>query len=373
MAEPFQRTSVRAKVLLALLGVGLGLLAAELLCSLAFDLLGVRQQRPARTLGLIYENTPGFRVPGNGWTCRFNRWGLVGEEHPLRKPPGERRIVLLGDSVAMGINVRIEHSTASRLERELTRRGPEGSRTRLLNFGVMSYNLWDYYYCLRAKGWRFEPDGVLLLLCLNDAWPKALGLPLPERGRVGPWALAKHLLVKSRFVYACLYVLDLKRFLVPFLGSAAGLPAKELPSDPRSSELLESLDPSSRRSLRETAATEGWSGEALRDSLRAILQDNDWDKALPALGAIARECRLRGVPFKVAVFPVSFQVRPGYRDERPQRQIMAYLRAEGIEAVDLRPALSEASRRGRMFLRGDLLHPTEAGHRVAAREILRMF
>jgi lysophospholipase L1-like esterase len=373
LEDSSRRTSARTKLLLGLLGVGLGVLAAEALCCLAFDVLGVRQQRPSRVFGLIYENTPGFLVPGNGWSCRFNRWGLVGEDHPLRKPAGERRIVLLGDSVAMGINVRAEHSTAAILEKELNRRGPRGSRTRLLNFGVMSYNLWDYYYCLRAKGWRFEPDGVLLFLCLNDAWPKALGLPLPGKGGVGLWPRAKHLLVKSRFVYTCLYVLDLKRFLVPFFGPAAGLPAKGLPSDPRSVSLLDTLDPSSRSSLRETASTEGWSEEALRDSLRAILLDNDWPKALPVLGAIADECRRRGVPFKVAVFPVSFQVRPGYRDGRPQKEIMAYLRAEGIEAVDLRPALSAASRRGRMFLRGDLLHPTEEGHRVASLEILKMF
>jgi hypothetical protein len=364
----------RGRLILVGLGLLTGLLAAEAACCLAYDVFGVYQQRPSRVFGLIYENVPHFESNIKGIRYKSNRWGMVGEELPLGKPPGESRIVLLGDSIAIGAGVRAEQSAAGLVERALNKTAPAGTRVRLLNFGTLSYNLWDYYYCLRGKAWRFQPDGVLLFLCLNDAFPKALGLPLPgPDGRIGLWPRLKHLAIKSRLVYSCLYVFNVNKLLKPFFGQAAGVQARGLPSDPQSTRLLGTLDPSSREALRATALQEGWSEQALRDAVREVLIDNNWPKALPVFTAIAQECRQRGVPFKVAVFPVSFQVQPGYRDERPQKEIMAFLRAQGIESVDLRPALREAARHGRVFIHGDMLHPDEAGHPAAAREIMKLF
>jgi lysophospholipase L1-like esterase len=362
------------RLILLCLGLLTGLLTAEAACIMAYDVLRVYQQRPSWVFGLTYENVPHFESNIRGIRYRFNSWGMVGEDIPTAKPTGERRLVLLGDSIAMGVGVRAEQSSTKLVERALSKIAPSGGRVRILNFGTLSYNLWDYYYCLRGKGWRFQPDGVLLFLCLNDAWPKALGLPLPgPDGRIGLWPRFKHLLIKSRLVYSCLYVFNVNKLLKPFFGKAAGVPAQGLPSDPLSAKLLGTLDPSSREALRATAEQEGWTEQTLRDAVREIIIDNNWPKALPVFAAIAQECQQRGVPFKVVVFPVSFQVQAGYRDERPQKEIMAYLRAQGIESVDLRPPLSEAAKHGRVFLHGDMLHPNEAGHQVVTREIMKMF
>ncbi|MBI5239576.1 MAG: hypothetical protein HY926_03825 [Elusimicrobia bacterium] len=372
MIEP--PVSLGAKLLLVLLGCLCALLTAEAACVTAYDALRVYQQRPSWVFGLTYENVPDFQTHVRGVTYRFNRRGMVGEDLPEAKPAGERRLLLLGDSIAMGVGARPEQGAARLLELALAKSAPAGAKVRLLNFGTLSYNVWDYYYCLRGKGWGFAPDAVLVFLCLNDAWPKALGLPLPgPDGRLGLWPRLKHLLVKSRLVYSCLYVFNVNKLLKPLFGKAAGVPVKGLPSDPLSEKLLGTLDASSLESLRRGAAEEGWGEQAMRDAIREILVDNNWPKALPALSAMARECRSRGVPFKVAVFPVNFQVSAGWRDERPQKEIMDYLRAHGIEAVDLKPALRQAARRGRVFVQGDMLHPDPAGQRVVARELLKLF
>lgn len=374
MAPPEPGPSLRVRLFLVLLGCVFGVLAAEAACILAYDVLRVYQQRPSWVFGLTYENVPDFQTHVRGVTYRFNRWSMVGDDLPKAKPSGESRLLLLGDSIAMGVGARPEQGAARLVERALAKAAPPGKTVRLLNFGTLSYNVWDYYYCLRGKGWGFSPDGVLLFLCLNDAWPKALGLPLPgPDGRLGLWPRFKHLLIKSRLVYSCLYVFNVNKLLKPLLGRTAGVPVKGLPTDPFSEKLLGTLDPSSREALRRGAAEEGWDEGAMRDAIREILVDNSWAKALPALSAMAEECRRRGVPFKVAVFPVNFQAMPGWRDERPQKEILAYLRERGIEAVDLRPALAAAGRRGRVFVRGDMLHPDPAGQAVAAREILTMF
>lgn len=374
MAPPEPGPSLRAKLFLVLLGCLFGVLAAEAACILAYDVLRVYQQRPSWVFGLTYENVPDFQTHVRGITYRFNRWGMVGDDLPRAKPDNESRLLLLGDSIAMGVGARPEQGAARLVERALAKAAPPGKTVRLLNFGTLSYNVWDYYYCLRGKGWGFSPDGVLLFLCLNDAWPKALGLPLPgPDGRLGLWPRFKHLLIKSRLVYSCLYVFNVNKLLKPLLGRTAGVAVQGLPSDPLSEKLLATLDPSSREALRRGAAEEGWDEGAMRDAIREILVDNNWAKALPALSAMAEECRRRGVPFKVAVFPVNFQAMPGWHDERPQKEILAYLRERGIESVDLRPALAAAGRRGRVFVRGDMLHPDPAGQAVVAREILTMF
>jgi tetratricopeptide (TPR) repeat protein len=93
-----------------------------------------------------------------------NSHGQRDVERSLEKPPGVRRILLLGDSVVEGIGIRDLDDTISR---QLESLYPEG-RTEVLNFGVSSYCTKAEVALLEEKGLEFRPDVVVLIFVRND-------------------------------------------------------------------------------------------------------------------------------------------------------------------------------------------------------------
>ena len=85
------------------------------------------------------------------------------------KPPDERRIVILGDSLVLSVQVSLQETFAKQLERSL--QASDGShRWRVINAGVQGYSPVDqwlfYHYVVKA----FEADLVLLVAFVgNDA------------------------------------------------------------------------------------------------------------------------------------------------------------------------------------------------------------
>jgi len=96
------------------------------------------------------------------------------EDHlvPLAKPPGEIRILFLGDSVTFGYLVANEECFVDRVERELRTRVP-GARVECINAGVPGYSLFQGMRFLMTRGLAFEPDLVVLEFGWNDKglWP----------------------------------------------------------------------------------------------------------------------------------------------------------------------------------------------------------
>jgi hypothetical protein len=88
-----------------------------------------------------------------------NSHGQRDVERSLEKPPGVRRILLLGDSVVEGIGIRDLDDTISR---QLEGLYPDG-RTEVLNFGVSSYCTKAEVALLEEKGLEFRPDVVVLI------------------------------------------------------------------------------------------------------------------------------------------------------------------------------------------------------------------
>jgi len=100
-----------------------------------------------------------FPGPGNGL-------GFRDVEHPVRKPEGTYRILILGDSVANGQGVpRREDIFPFRLRARLEELR---LRTEVLSFAVSGYNTQQEVETLREKGLSFRPDLLLLAYCLND-------------------------------------------------------------------------------------------------------------------------------------------------------------------------------------------------------------
>jgi len=96
-----------------------------------------------------------------------NADGFRDVDHPRAKHPDVTRILVLGDSTSVGLGVpELENTWPKRLERRLHRRGQ--SQVEVLNLAVGGYDPEQEVALLEAQGLAFDPDLVLMLVCLND-------------------------------------------------------------------------------------------------------------------------------------------------------------------------------------------------------------
>jgi lysophospholipase L1-like esterase len=116
-----------------------------------------------------------------------NANGHRGPLVPEKKPPGVRRILVLGGSHPFGMWVGVEEMYSSVLQALLDERSP--GQWQVLNAscpGHTSYQGWKY---LERHGLRFEPDIVIDDLGMNDNLALSVSYARPDRevATVPPW------------------------------------------------------------------------------------------------------------------------------------------------------------------------------------------
>ena len=172
-----RRTSLGAGLGLALAGLAAGLLlleAATRVLGLHFPAIS----RPELADGglWVHDRTKGwFHAPGSrGRTflggpdraeVRINSLGLRGPEPARPRPPGLRRVLVMGDSYVFGVGVDEEHLFTTRLARRLSR---EGAPVEVVNAGVSGYANDQQLVLLGEIGPALLPDVVVLVMCDND-------------------------------------------------------------------------------------------------------------------------------------------------------------------------------------------------------------
>lgn len=235
---------------------------------------------------------------------RINHYGLrERDEITPAKPPGQRRVLCLGDSFTFGWGIPEEQGWVRRLEDELR---ADGKDVRTVNCGAAGTVCIDeYWFGLQHRFHVFQPDAVVLTICLNDLIPSSgvtvIG-PSPSTG----WRL-----------------LDL-------LQGALG----RSPLD---------LDPSF-----------DWVGELLRlpkpEGERAGLYDASnkpfeamWSQGVPqkSLREAKAWCEARAIPFLVVLWPFLQGLGPGrtYPFQKLHRMVADDCAAAGIAFLDVLPAL----------------------------------
>jgi lysophospholipase L1-like esterase len=115
--------------------------------------------RPSSLLG--YEHIPNSRTSDG---LPINSYGLVGAEYKISKDKGVYRMLVLGDSIAV-------HAWACDfLEKQLNEDDLLGKRYKfeLWNSGVGSYDVRRYALYFKSKGIKYDPDIVVMFLCMND-------------------------------------------------------------------------------------------------------------------------------------------------------------------------------------------------------------
>lgn len=149
--------------MLTLLSLGLSLLLAEaLLRWIGYDHPQFYRLDPL----LGWRPRPGV----SGWYSgevdnyiAINREGYRDIDHPLAKPPGTYRILLLGDSMSEGVEVALQDLYWKRLESLLAQcTAFSNRRIEVVSLAVNGYGTAQEYLTLREHGLKYRPDLVLL-------------------------------------------------------------------------------------------------------------------------------------------------------------------------------------------------------------------
>jgi lysophospholipase L1-like esterase len=141
----------------------------------------------------LFENDPiiGYRLKPNArvrftttdfdTNIRINSSGVRDDEELGRKPPDERRIVILGDSLVLSVQVPFEQTFGELLEAALNRRAT-GVRYRVVNAGVQGYGPIEEMLWFRRLGPALEPDLVMTVVFVGNDAEDAVA----SRGKIAP-------------------------------------------------------------------------------------------------------------------------------------------------------------------------------------------
>jgi len=313
------------RLLLLAVGVVAGLAFAEVavrLVGAAPEVVLVQEGRfrlsPNPKIG--YEPVPDFEYHGqrdsfHDYQGKSNSLGFRDREHPVAKPPGSFRILVLGDSVAAGQGVGRYEDTFPSLLEKLLRDG--GLEAEVLNFAVTGYNTQQEVETLRDKGLAYDPDLVLLSYCLNDRKRSDGGI-LPtllarEKSAQGVLRSRAHPLLIRSALYRYL------RYRLPW---------GQKPTPPIYGDTVDEY-----------------------------------------FGVLAELAESHGFEVLVTVFPHFGKLLEEYRFHDEHRRTQALAQGSGFYYLDLLEAFRTCRRNATGRLAIDRYHPTALGHRCAAREM----
>lgn len=162
----------RKKVLFMAAVILISLVTMELAFRLAGFLPSAAE--PDKDLGWRWAAGARYRFEEEGFSeGRFNRFGMRDVERAPDKPAGVRRVALLGDSFAEGLQVPLERTFAFLSEQRL--RG-NGVKSEILNFARSGMGPTEELIVLQRDALRLAPDAVCLVYLpgndISDALPR---------------------------------------------------------------------------------------------------------------------------------------------------------------------------------------------------------
>lgn len=257
---------------------------------------------PYHMQGMIDDAQLGFKHPQSvtytlgSNEVKINAHGLRDEEISYAKAADEKRILVLGDSVAFGWGVSQGETFSDRMEFLL--REQAGERWQVINAGVNGYNTEQEAAFLRIEGMRYSPDYVLLIYVSNDVDPVFDPNETTWR-RYPSWPPSLPEAINR--LRQLSYLFQLTQLFVR----------------------MEKMD------LARAAATIDTDTATTRD-IRSMTTHPNWQASKAALLDIARQCEEAGIPFLVGLY--------SSLDGGVDPVLVAELQAEGVDAIHLQPA-----------------------------------
>lgn len=353
--------------MLVLVGLLLPLLLAEGILRVAGALLPGEYQ----TASFIeaHEQFGRRNKPGAGWkrTQEYTSWievsskGLRGPEVEYAKPPGETRVLVLGDSFTFAEQVNQNETFVQRLEDQLTAEG--GGTYRVLNAGSNGWATANELVYLAKEGVRFQPDLVVLAFYVgNDVSDNYRRLDIKRVAEEADLELRgadafdgpRRLLRRSR-LYTFLETGVFAK--LPWFASAEG----------------GSSDASFRRSPRTLdEAQEAWAiTEGLLDRTRDVAESRGarfMVMMIPSADVVAQGGRAKEPDADDLEDGITGEAEPGFED--PHGTLAEIVERHALTTLDLYDAFRQQAARGRqrLYYRQNA-HWTAAGHAIAAREL----
>jgi len=279
---------------------------------------------------ITHHSTGEYRIE-----IRTNSLGMRSDrDYSFAKPPGTYRIVGVGDSFTIGYEVEVEDCYLSRVEQTLR---DAGKPVEVLNLGVSGFGTAEELIMLRERGFKFEPDAVIVGYFDNDIGDNTRS-QLFELGDGGALTRrnASYLpAVKAQdflFSFAAYRFLAENSHLMCFVREQA-------------SEIVQ------KRMRKKSAA------------VQSLTNDDEVRLTAAMLDEVKRECDARGVRLYVLVIP-----SPDNTSNFPQ----AFLENVGpANIVDMRPLQANAMSSQVLYWQRSDGHWNPAGHKMAAEELSR--
>jgi hypothetical protein len=317
------------------------------------------------------ETHPAFgrrNRPGEGWkkTSEYTSWvevsakGLRGPDTEFAKPPGELRVLVLGDSFTFAEQVNLPETFVQRLEDQLNRTCPNPYR--VLNAGSNGWATANELIYLAKEGVRYQPDVIVLAFYVgNDVSDNFRRVAAARDAEEADLAL--------RGVDALDGFRKIARMSEVYTLFESGVLSK-IP------QLNSSADAdSSEADIRAAPKT-------AEDGVEA------WAITKGLIHRMNEIATSQGARLAVMIIPSADQVAGNTRNrqeqddpddedtvaapglENPQEKLSAITNELGVPTLDLLPALRrQATRsRNRLFFRQNA-HFTPAGHELAAQEL----
>jgi lysophospholipase L1-like esterase len=283
----------------------------------------------------------------------INGSGVRDDEEIPPKAADERRIVVLGDSLVLSVQVPFQQTFGELLERRLNAT-PSPHRYRVINAGVQGYGPVEEMLFFRRVAANFEPDIVLTALFVgNDAEEAVTSEPKLDEGTRSTAARAREsLTTRARRIVRRSMVLQVLRLRLT--QAAARIPSRAGPPEP----------PLQSYAARPAARI----GKGL-----AITR-----KCMDTLGA---EVEARGATMAVVLMPARFQVDDADfgRLRETVQQAGGELARDGANALflaaladapyprfDVLPALRRAAAVPPDLFFQETVHLTPRGHEILA-------
>ena len=270
------------------------------------------------------------------------------------KAAEERRVLILGDSLVMSVQVPLGETFGKRLEARLAEADP-GRRWRVINAGVQGYGPVEEWFFFDRVAAAFDPDIVLIVSFVgNDAVEAADREAAFLAGRPAVGTTGQRTVTRVRRLIRASLVLQYARVRVDQLRARLTSPVPERPlatylADPPP-HIARGMDVSRRVYARIAERASGLGASTGVVLMPARFQTDD-----PDFGRLAETVRQAGGVLDRQAASVRFA------------QAIAPL---GLPSIDLQPILAAQPDRIGLFFRYNV-HLTPRGHEVVAGALFR--
>lgn len=134
----------------------------------------LKTEDPLREVSHIHQASKSAKLMGVN--IKLNNLGFRGEDVPINKPIGTKRVLVMGSSITLGWGVEYDQVFTTLLEKRLNQENKNSkiSKIEVFNAGIGNYNSYYEYRLFLRKFDKVKPDVVVVHYFINDAEPNPI-------------------------------------------------------------------------------------------------------------------------------------------------------------------------------------------------------